>query len=67
MLVSLYTVKEIFLGVVVVFIGVAVWELIRAFGTRGIRVEPAPVMAGGLAMLVCTYSGGPPRWSRRSP
>ncbi|GAB3984175.1 hypothetical protein GCM10029978_093040 [Actinoallomurus acanthiterrae] len=57
-LVSLYTVKEIFLGVVVVFLGVAVWELIRAFATRDIRIDRAPVMAGGLAMLVCTYVWG---------
>jgi phosphatidate cytidylyltransferase len=57
-LVSLYTVKEIFLGVVVVFIGVAVWELIRAFATRGIRIAPIPLMAGGLAMLVSAYIWG---------
>ncbi|MCO6011099.1 phosphatidate cytidylyltransferase [Actinoallomurus purpureus] len=57
-LVSLYTVKEIFLGVVVVFIGMAVWELIRAFGTRGVRIAQVPLMAGGLAMLVCTYVWG---------
>ncbi|GAA4626537.1 hypothetical protein GCM10023196_035170 [Actinoallomurus vinaceus] len=55
---SLYTVKEIFLGVVVVFLGVAVWELIRAFGTRGIRIEPVPLLAGNLAILVCTYVWG---------
>ena len=57
-LLSLYTVKEIFLGVVVVFIGVAVWELIRAFGAHGIRIAPVPLMAGGLAMLVSTYVWG---------
>ncbi|MEV5753616.1 phosphatidate cytidylyltransferase [Actinoallomurus sp. NPDC052308] len=57
-LVSLYTVKEIFLGVVVVFLGVAVWELIRAFATRDIRIAQVPLMAGGLAMLACTYFWG---------
>jgi phosphatidate cytidylyltransferase len=57
-LLSLYTVKEIFLGVVVVFIGVAVWELIRAFATRGVRIAAVPLMAGGAAMLACTYVWG---------
>jgi phosphatidate cytidylyltransferase len=57
-LLSLYTVKEIFLGVVIVFLGVAVWEFIRAFATRDIRIPWVPVMAGGLAMLVCTYVWG---------
>ncbi|GAA0340356.1 phosphatidate cytidylyltransferase [Actinoallomurus spadix] len=57
-LVSLYTVKEIFLGVLVLFIGVAGWELIRAFGTKGIRIPPVPLAAGGLAMLVGTYVWG---------
>jgi phosphatidate cytidylyltransferase len=57
-LLSLYTVKEIFLGVVIVFLCVAVWEFIRAFATRGIRIPWVPVMAGGLAMLLCTYFWG---------
>jgi phosphatidate cytidylyltransferase len=57
-LLSLYTVKEVFLGVVIVFLGVAVWEFIRAFATRGIRIPWVPVMAGGLAMLLCAYFSG---------
>ena len=57
-LLSLYTVKEIFLGVVVVFIGVAVWELIRAFAARDIRIPGVPLMAGALVMLVSTYTWG---------
>jgi phosphatidate cytidylyltransferase len=57
-LLSLYTVKEIFLGVVIVFLGVAVWEFIRAFATRDIRIPWMPVMAGGVAMLLCTYFWG---------
>jgi phosphatidate cytidylyltransferase len=57
-LLSLYTVKEIFLGVVIVFLGVAVWEFIRAFATRDIRIPWAPVMVGGVAMLLCTYFWG---------
>jgi phosphatidate cytidylyltransferase len=57
-LLSLYTVKEIFLGVVMVFLGVAVWEFIRAFATRDIRIPWVPVMFGGVAMLLCTYFWG---------
>lgn len=57
-LVSLYTVKEVFLGVVVVFLGVAVWEFIRAFATRGIRIPWVPVMAGVPTMLLLTYIWG---------
>ncbi|MGI5226683.1 phosphatidate cytidylyltransferase [Actinoallomurus sp. CA-142502] len=57
-LLSLYTIKEIFLGVVVVFLGVAVWEFIRAFASRGIRIPWVPVMVGGLATLLCTYFWG---------
>lgn len=57
-LLSLYTIKEIFLGVVIVFLGIGVWEFIRAFAAHGIRIPWAPVMAGGLAMLVSTYFWG---------
>jgi phosphatidate cytidylyltransferase len=57
-LISLYTVKEIFLGVVILFLGVAVWEFIRAFGARDITIPWAPLMAGGLAMLITAYIWG---------
>jgi phosphatidate cytidylyltransferase len=57
-LLSLYTVKEIFLGVVVVFLGVAAWELVRAFAARDIRIPWVPLAAGGLIMLVSTYVWG---------
>ncbi|WP_345466545.1 phosphatidate cytidylyltransferase [Actinoallomurus oryzae] len=57
-LLSLYTIKEIFLGVVVLFLGMAVWEFIRAFDSRGIRIPWVPVMVGGLATVLCTYFWG---------
>lgn len=57
-LLSLYTVKEIFLGVIAVFLGVAGWELIRAFEVRGFRIAAPPLLVGGLAMLVTTYVWG---------
>lgn len=58
-LLTLYTVKVIFLGVVVVFIGLAAIELVRAFAGHGIRIGVPPLLAGGLAMLVGGYVWGP--------
>jgi phosphatidate cytidylyltransferase len=57
-LLTLYTVKEIFLGVIAAFLGVAAWELIRAFEVRGFRIAPLPLFVGGLAILVTTYVWG---------
>jgi phosphatidate cytidylyltransferase len=57
-LVSLYTVKEIFLGVMTFFLALGVRELAQAFGSRDIRVPQAPVMAGLVAALVAAYVGG---------
>jgi phosphatidate cytidylyltransferase len=58
-LVSLFTVKEIFLAVLVVFLGIGVRELGGAFATRGINVPLVPVGLGLLAMLLSTYYEGP--------
>lgn len=58
-IVSLYTVKTAFLGVLVLAIGVALVELTRSLGKGGIRVPAAPIAAGGLAMLVGGYLRGP--------
>jgi phosphatidate cytidylyltransferase len=55
---SLYTRKEIFLAVLVVFLGLAMRELIGAFATRDIRVPLLPLAVGGLAMLVFSYVAG---------
>lgn len=57
-LLTLYTVKEIFLGVIAIFLIIAGWELIRAFEVRGFRIAPIPLLIGGLAMLVTTYVWG---------
>ncbi|GAA2092108.1 phosphatidate cytidylyltransferase [Actinomadura alba] len=56
--VSLYTRKEIFLLVLVVFLTLALRELTDALATRGIRVPLIPVAVGNLAMLVCAYVYG---------
>jgi phosphatidate cytidylyltransferase len=56
--VSLYLQKEIFLAVLVVFLGIAVHELTGAFASRDIRVPFVPVAVGGLAMLGFSYLHG---------
>lgn len=58
-LISLFTVKEIFLAVLVVFLGVGVRELTKAFAARDIGIPLVPVAVGGVAMLVGTYVWGP--------
>ncbi|REE99117.1 phosphatidate cytidylyltransferase [Thermomonospora umbrina] len=58
-LVSLYTVKEIFLGVMTFFLALGVRELIQAFGSKDIRVPQVPTMLGVVAGLVAAYAGGP--------
>ncbi|MCW2899382.1 MAG: phosphatidate cytidylyltransferase [Streptosporangiaceae bacterium] len=55
---SLYVQKEIFLAVLVVFLGIAVHELTGAFASRGIRVPFIPLAVGGLAMLMFSYLHG---------
>ncbi|GGO70580.1 phosphatidate cytidylyltransferase [Nonomuraea cavernae] len=55
----LYTIKELFLLVVVVAVGIGVLELTRAFATRGIRVPAPAVLAGLAAMEAGAYWGGP--------
>jgi phosphatidate cytidylyltransferase len=52
---SLFLVKAVFVAVVVVALGVGLWELKRAFATAGIRIPLAPTLAGGTAMLVAAY------------
>ncbi|KHL15831.1 phosphatidate cytidylyltransferase [Mumia flava] len=56
---SLLFVKVLFVGVVLVAGGVAVWELSGALRKAGARVPLPPVMAGGLATLAATYVAGP--------
>ncbi|MFI7697469.1 phosphatidate cytidylyltransferase [Nonomuraea sp. NPDC049480] len=56
---SLYTVKELFLLVIVGAVGVGVVELTRAFATRDIKVPAVPVLAGLVTTQAAAYWGGP--------
>jgi phosphatidate cytidylyltransferase len=55
---SLYTIKELFLLVVVAAVGVGVLELTKALATRDIKVPAVPVLAGLVAMQAGAYWGG---------
>ena len=55
---SLFLVKDAFVAVVVVALGVGLWELARAFGKAGITVPFLPVLTGGSLMLVGGYYAG---------
>ncbi|MEV5828317.1 phosphatidate cytidylyltransferase [Spirillospora sp. NPDC052242] len=57
-LVSLYTVKEIFLGVMVLFLFLGMRELTEALKTRDIRVPFIPVATGMVATPVVAYIWG---------
>ncbi|WP_018655260.1 phosphatidate cytidylyltransferase [Actinomadura flavalba] len=55
---SLYTVKEIFLGVMILFLMLGTREFIGAFRNRDIRVPEIPVLAGMLIAPIAGYVGG---------
>jgi phosphatidate cytidylyltransferase len=54
-LVTLFTVKATFLLYVGAIVGLALWELGRALGSRDIHLSVVPVAAGGVAMLTLAY------------
>lgn len=58
-LLSLYTVKEIFLAVMVVFLFIGMRELTEAFNSRDIRVPFIPVATGMVGTPVAAYVWGP--------
>ncbi|GAA0955283.1 phosphatidate cytidylyltransferase [Actinocorallia libanotica] len=58
-LLSLYTVRQTFIVVVLIFGGVALRELTSAFAGRGIRVPMLPLAVGGAAMLPLAFYYGP--------
>ena len=57
-LVSLFTVKVLFLVLVLATILLAVDEVAKALSTGGTKVERIPILAGTAAILVATYFDG---------
>jgi phosphatidate cytidylyltransferase len=55
---SLFVVKTAFLGVVLLAILLAIWELANALATGKIRLPLVPVCVGAMAMLAGAYYGG---------
>lgn len=55
---SLVLLKDVFVLVVVVALGIGLWELTRAFRTADIAVPVLPVLTGGSLMLVGAFYGG---------
>ena len=57
-LLTLFTIKVLFLVVVGVAVALALWELARALRTKDIRLPLVPVAVGGLAMVALAYWRG---------
>ncbi len=57
-LVTLFTIKVIFLVYMAAVIALGLWELTRALEVRGIRLPLVPVAAGGAVMLGLAYYSG---------
>jgi phosphatidate cytidylyltransferase len=53
--VTLFTVKATFLLYVGLVVGLALWELSRALGSKGINLALIPLAAGSAAMLTLAY------------
>jgi phosphatidate cytidylyltransferase len=59
-IVTLVVWKTAFMVVVAAAVVVAVWELHRGFGAKGIDLPEQPLMAGGVVMVVVAYFWGSP-------
>src|SRR5580765_8050394 len=59
-IVTLVVWKTAFMVVVAAAVVVAVWELHRGFGAKGIDLPEQPLMAGGVVMVVVAYFWGAP-------
>lgn len=55
---SLFLVKDVFVAVVVIALGIGLWELARAFAKANITIPFLPILAGGTVMLVGGFYGG---------
>ena len=62
-LVALFTVRQVFIGIVAVAVAVATWELAGALRRgSGIRVTLPPTLLGGQAMVWLAWPFGPEGW-----
>ena len=55
---TLFVVKDVFVAVVAIALGVGLWELTRAFANAGVHIPFVPVLTGGTIMLVSSFYGG---------
>jgi phosphatidate cytidylyltransferase len=55
---SLFVVRDAFVAVVAIALGVGMWELARAFEKADIHIPFLPVLTGGTLMLVSAFYGG---------
>jgi phosphatidate cytidylyltransferase len=55
---TLFVVKDVFVAVVAIALGLGLWELTRAFAKAGIHIPFVPVLTGGTMMLVSAFYGG---------
>lgn len=58
-LASLLFRKDLFVVLVVIAVGIALWELAKAFSHRGIRVPLVPVVVGAVGICLAGYLSGP--------
>jgi phosphatidate cytidylyltransferase len=59
-LLSLLFWKTAFMVIVAIAVVVAIWELHRGFGVKGIDLPEQPLMLGGVVMVVVAYFWGAP-------
>ncbi|MGH3767154.1 MAG: phosphatidate cytidylyltransferase [Pseudonocardiaceae bacterium] len=57
-LVALFTVRQVFIGMVAVTVAVSTWELAGVMRRAGVGVSLAPVLAGGQAMVWLAWPFG---------
>ena len=57
-IVTLFTLKVTFLLLVALAVGVALWEVSRAFASRNLIIPVIPVAAAGVAMVALAYWSG---------
>jgi phosphatidate cytidylyltransferase len=55
---TIYTVKELFVALVVVVLAIAAHELTTVLRSAGVQVPLVPLVAGSTVMLVAAYSSG---------